>query len=118
MDGRWVVDGAGWSCMWEVGKISVVGDRFFIEFFVFRLCRSALGGVSCPCGSVSRLVEVWCWVAVFFVLLGRNQKKNPCVPSAPPSAEIRNLQITQENSRISYGPNQEKWEKHSRTVQR
>src|SRR5436190_6707534 len=52
------------------------GDRFFVEFFVFRLCRSALGGVSCPCGSVCGLVEVWCWVAVFFVFLGRNRKNS------------------------------------------
>src|SRR5436309_10907195 len=51
------------------------GDRFLVEFFVFRLCRSALEGVSCPCGSVCGLVEVWCWVAVFFVFLGRNRKK-------------------------------------------
>ena len=52
------------------------GDRFLVEFFVFRLCRSASEGVSCPCGSVCGLVEVWCWVAVFFVFLGRNRKNS------------------------------------------
>src|SRR5947207_14968637 len=51
------------------------GDRFLVEFFVFRLCRSALEGVSCPCGSVCGLVEVWCWVAGFFVFRGRMRKK-------------------------------------------